>query len=220
MGNTIYQQRTGKDYIKFGSDYLSPRWKWPGPQSHPSPGFGSEHKSWRLALSLLSVCQFRRNGYYEFGSWKDSSGQLLPAQWLQVGEKNTKKNTDNWVPIIHWGQDYIKEEIMMNDRDNCFEKFIQEFIQNSATLRLRCTSIKVSLHVHHFPSLQVETCIALWFIKLCYKLHIFYIVSSCFINTWCRGMILVSLPEKLILHCNILSTLQHALYRQLLFNHS
>lgn len=207
MGNITYQQRTGKDYTEFGSGYLSPRWKWPGPRSHPIPDFGSEHKSWRLALSLLFVCQFRRNGYYEFGSWKDNLGRLLPAQWLQDGERNTKEKTDNRVPTIGWGQDYMKEEIMMKDRDNCFEKFIQEFVQNSATLRLRHTSIKVSLQVHHFPSLQVETYIMLWFIKLCYKFHIFYIVPSGFINTWCWGTILVSLLEKLIMRCNILFTL-------------
>lgn len=46
----------------------------------------------------------------------------------------------------------------MKDRDNCFKKLIQEFFQNSATLRLTHISIKLSLQVHHFPSLQVETC--------------------------------------------------------------
>lgn len=152
MGKTHYQQRTGKGYTKFGSDYLSPRWKQPGPRSHPSPDFGSEHKSWRLALSLLSACRFRRNGYYGSGSWKDSSGRLLPAQWLQDGEKNTKEEADNWAPIIGWGQDYMKEQIMMKDRDNSLEKFSQEFIQNSATARLRRTSIQAPSQVHHFPA--------------------------------------------------------------------
>lgn len=51
----------------------------------------------------------------------------------------------------------MKEEIMVKDRDNGFKKLIQEFVQNSATLRLTHTSIKLSLKVHHFPSLQVET---------------------------------------------------------------
>lgn len=46
----------------------------------------------------------------------------------------------------------MKEEIMMKDRDNSLEKFSQEFIQNSATARLRRTSIQAPSQVHHFPA--------------------------------------------------------------------
>lgn len=46
----------------------------------------------------------------------------------------------------------------MKDRDNYFKKLTQEFVQNSATLRLTHISIKLSLQIHSFLSLQMETC--------------------------------------------------------------
>lgn len=104
-----------------------------------------------------------------------------------------------------------------DERDNSFDKkkISKEFVQISATLQnyvMRYTIIKVSLEVHRFLCLQVETCIMLWFIKLCYKFHFFSIAPLYFINNLCQRTLFVSLLKRLVLYCNSLTKWQYPVF--------